>query len=88
MTWPRRCCCSPDVEHPNPPTHTANPMTDRKTTIEAAREAAAAMNPGQQPPDNRATRRQQQLQEWRRIRRRGRAMAAHQDRTEKRGFGS
>jgi hypothetical protein len=44
------------------------------------------MNPDQQPQGNRATRRLEQLQEWRQIRRRGRATAAEQARIERRGF--
>jgi hypothetical protein len=61
-------------------------MADHQGTIAAARAAAAAMNPDQQAPGNRATRRQQQLQEWRQIRRRGRARAAGQGAIERRGF--
>lgn len=63
-------------------------MADHQSTIAAARAAAAAMNPDQQPQGNRATRRREQMAAWRQIRRRGRAMAVEQARIERRGFGS
>jgi hypothetical protein len=42
-----------------------SPSSDHQDTIAAARDAAAAMNPDQQAPGNRATRRLEQLETWR-----------------------